>query len=209
MAAWRWGITRGLQRLRLTEEEMRPPRSRNPCCLAARGLTEPPTPTLPVCESHSQCPLTPPQSQRTGPRGDTPSQQSQSPPNVPSTLVLWRFCRLGTLVPGPEGLRRPWGTGAVGRGAPGLIGDPRNNEGWEAGGLIGPGSGLAFVWDSPCRRPRGSRSRTQAGDSGWGRVRWGPRGRGDESPSCARGPGVSRGPGISLHHTRGAAVTTR
>ena len=35
--------------------------------------------------------------------------------------------------------------GAVGRGAPGLIGDPRNNEGGEAGGLIGPERGLAFV----------------------------------------------------------------
>lgn len=34
------------------------------------------------------------------------------------------------------------------RGAPGLIGDPGDNEGWEAGeegGLIGHGSGLAFV----------------------------------------------------------------
>lgn len=33
---------------------------------------------------------------------------------------------------------------------PELIGDPRDNEGWragKAGGLIGPGSGQAFVWD--------------------------------------------------------------
>lgn len=56
----------------------------------------------------------------------------------------WRFCRLGTLVPGPEGLRRPWDTGAAGSGAPELIGDPGNNKSWKAGGLIGPGSGLAF-----------------------------------------------------------------
>lgn len=50
---------------------------------------------------------------------------------------------------GPEGLR-PWGTGAAGTRAPELIGDPRDNEGWKAGkagGLIGPGSGQAFVWD--------------------------------------------------------------
>lgn len=73
---------------------------------------------------------------------------------MPSTLVPWRFCHLGPLVPGPEGLRRPWGTGAVGRGAPGIIGDPGNNEGGEAGGLIGPGSRLAFVSDSAARFPK-------------------------------------------------------
>ncbi|CAD7667450.1 unnamed protein product [Nyctereutes procyonoides] len=64
--------------------------------------------------------------------------------------LRWPFRRLGPLLPGPEGLRRPWGTGAAGREGPGLIGDPGNNEGCEAGeagGLIGPRSGLAFVWD--------------------------------------------------------------
>lgn len=148
--------------LGLTEEEMRSPGSRNPCCLAARGLTGPPhpnpqSPSFPVNHSHNPTPTRTIPSDRTVPKHKvlrrhtrspkaSATPQSPSPPNMPCTYVRghWRFCRLGTLVPGPEGLRRPWDTGAAGSGAPELIGDPGNNEGWKAGGLIGPRSGLAF-----------------------------------------------------------------
>lgn len=118
----------------------KPPISKLPCELV----------TIP--HRHAQFPQIA-QSQSTRPRGDTSGHQqasttslSPSPTNISCTYVRgrWRFCRLGTLVPGPEGLRRPWDTGAAGSGAPELIGDPGNNEGWKAGGLIGPGSGLAF-----------------------------------------------------------------
>eukprot|EP00071_Canis_lupus_P046068 XP_022279625.1 uncharacterized protein LOC106559304 [Canis lupus familiaris] len=77
-----------------------------------------------------------------------PHQPTPAPHTAPR--LRWPFRRLGPLLPGPEGLRRPRGTGAAGREGPGLIGAPGNNEGCEAaeaGGLIGPRSGLAFVWD--------------------------------------------------------------
>lgn len=57
---------------------------------------------------------------------------------------------------GPEGLKS-WGPGAAGTRAPELIGNPSDNEGWKACGLIGPGSGQAFVWGKAqsvgCRIP--------------------------------------------------------
>ena len=122
-------------------------------------------------------------------------------------------------MPGPEGLRRPWDTGAAGRGAPGLIGDPGNNESWEAGGLIGPGSGLAFVWDSTARFLQPN-SGSQLGPSAEARgrlregtVRLGVRGEGGMTLQAALGArGLSRPwsitpphPGRCSHH----AVRTR
>nr|XP_044601273.1 uncharacterized protein LOC123276201 [Equus asinus] len=121
-------------------------------------------------------------------------------------------------MPGPEGLRRAWGTGAAGRGAPGLIGDPGNNEGREAGGLIGPGSGLAFVWDKallPATRFPQPNSGSQLGPSGAlrGRLREGTcaaggGAKGRRLSKTHSGPGASRGPGVSLQRTRGASAGT-
>lgn len=116
-------------------------------------------------------------------------------------------------MPGPEGLRRSWDTGAAGRGEPGLIGDPGNNESWEAGGLIGPESGLAFVWDSTARFPQPN-SGSQLGPSAEarGRLREGTVRLGSQGGRLSKlrsGPRASRGPEVSLHPTRGAAATTR
>lgn len=122
---------------------------------------------------------------------------------MPSTHVRehWRVCRLGPPVLGPEGLRRPWGHWSDGTRTPRLIGDPGNNEGWKTGGLIGPGSGLAFVWDKalrPAARFPQPNSSSQLGPRGalGGRLQEatcaavGSGGKpGVDSPNCIRDPG--------------------
>lgn len=81
-----------------------------------------------------------PQSQRTGRRRAAPGHQQARDSSVPRHALAHTSALSIRPSRGPEGLRRPWGTGAAGSQAPGLIGDPGNNEGWEAeeaSGLIG------------------------------------------------------------------------
>lgn len=195
------------------------------------------TPTPPVsklpCQSQSQShndthnSLSDRIVQSTGPRGVAPDhpKASATPPITPkhalhTCLRALAFCRLWPLVPGSEELRRPWGTGAAGRGAPGLIGEPRNNEGWKAGGLIGPRSDLAFVWGkAPPRFPQlNSGSQVGPGGALGGRLREGTcagegetgksRAGGNDSPNCARDLGPLDALDITPPH-QGAAATTR
>lgn len=120
----------------------------------------------------------------------------------------------------PRRVKEAWGTGAAGRERPGLIGDPGNNEGCEAreaGGLIGPRSGLAFVWDKalqPAVRSPQPNSGSQLGPQGSaaratpGGLAGGGRGAGETSPRAALGTRASRGPAASLPPIWEAAAPT-
>lgn len=109
----------------------------------------------------------------------------------------------------PRRVKKDLGTRAEGREAPGLIGDPGNNVGCEAGesgGLIGPRSGLAFVWDKALQlseRFSQPHSLSQLDpverreeDSGRSLVGGGMEGR---LPKLHSGPGASRSPAVSFH----------
>lgn len=128
--------------LGLTEGEMRSPRSRNPCSLAAGGSHGAPTPTpqaqVTICTVslvHSLYAQSPraawPEAQGPAVTHHTPNGLSDPvTPNAPSAHGL-ELAILPSRAPGPgpNGLRRPRGTGAAGREEPGLIGNPGNKEG--------------------------------------------------------------------------------
>lgn len=99
---------------------------------------------------------------------------------------------------------------------PGTMRDVRRGRGL-AGGLIGPGSGLAFVWDKALPRaawfPQPN-SGSQPGPRGAPRrrlqdrlCRREARGWGDDSPSSTQGLGPLEA--LRYHSIRGAAATMR